>query len=205
VSGFNKIRHKITLRNFGNIFGKGAPGGLRAANEGCQRTNPGAGIDGVIGGPALLLSSKVTLMNSGIIGGGGGGSGGDGATQSTASENYSCQRDGGCNTPTNQTFCTNGNCTGCNRNIGNCSKNVRKCRVFTTTWVWRTCTRSFQQWCPNNNGAAGIDGSGAAGANGAAASTGAGLGRVNGSGIVGANNILEGSANGVIRGGLVNL
>ena len=205
LSGFDVNRHRVTLSNLGNIFGRGGSGGLRAANAGCQRTNPGAGANGIRGGDGLFLGSKTILINSGVIGGGGGGRGGDGATQSTGSENFGCwQQNTGCNVATNGFFCGN-SCGGCSRRDGNCSKNTGRCRSYTNSWFWTTCSRTFTQWCPNNNGTAGTDGSGTAGSNGTANSTGAGTGGSNGGGIVGVGNVDtdQGSILGTIRGGSV--
>ena len=204
ISNFDVNRQRITLRNFGNLFGRGGAGGLRAANAGCQRTNPGAGSSGAPGGNGLFLGNRIILFNSGVIGGGGGGRGGDGATQGTGSENYGCWlQNSGCNVATNSFFC--GSCGGCSRRDNNCSKNQARCRRYTNSWYFTTCSRTFTQWCPNTSGTNGANGSGIAGAAGAAASTGAGLGGANGRGIVNVVNVdtASGSILGVIRGGTV--
>lgn len=206
ISGFNAIREKITLINDGNIFGKGGAGGVRAANGGCQRTNPGAGGNGAVGGPALRLLSEVTLINSGVIGGGGGGGGGDGATRSTATESYSCQQTRylGCNRRSNAIRCDRNRPGSCWRSEGRClggkSTNWRRYDDAYESY-WTTCTRSYTRWCPNASGATGANGSGANGTNGTAYTTGAGSGATAGRGIVGTSRLVSGSIQGTVRGG----
>jgi hypothetical protein len=205
VSDFNSQRHRVTIINRGNIFGKGGVGGIRSANGGCVRSNPGAGGSGTVGGPALRLRSPTILINSGVIGGGGGGGGGDGATQRTYSEPYTCILNTGCNFAGGCSC--GGPCSGCRKADRGCScgKNQTRCRQYNSNNYAATCYRSVTDWCPNSSGAPGGDGSGAAGSNGVAYSTGAGTGRANGIGLDGVGFVLtgQGSVLGVIRGGSV--
>lgn len=206
VSAFNTQRHRVTILNNGNIFGKGGVGGVRAANGGCTRSNPGPGGNGTAGGPALRLRTPVILINNGIIGGGGGGGGGDGATQRTYSEAYTCILNTGCNFAGG---CSCGSpCGGCRRsdNGCNCGKNQSRCRQYNSNNYAATCYRSVTDWCPNSSGRAGWDGLGTAGANGGAFSTGGGLGRANGVGLDGVSFVRtdQGSILGTINGGSIN-
>jgi hypothetical protein len=68
----------VTLINNGEVKGRGGNGG-NGGNAPAPGTTPG--IAGLIGGPALLVSSAVTINNAGggIRGGGGGGGGGGAA------------------------------------------------------------------------------------------------------------------------------
>jgi len=69
----------VTLINNGEVKGRGGNGG-NGGNSPAPGNTPG--IAGLIGGPALLVSSAATINNaSGAIRGGGGGGGGGGAAR----------------------------------------------------------------------------------------------------------------------------
>jgi hypothetical protein len=207
IINFDTTRQKITLINNGNIFGRGGAGGLRAANAGCQTTNPGKGGDAGAGGSALLLQNGVLLFNAGVIGGGGGGNGGDGATSSVVSFPYSCVLKD-CNTCSSDYAkqCTSKECkdltfNGCPmKSDGKCSGGAKRCIGCKGSYT-TTCTGTYTQWCPGNSGGSGVNGSGIAGSNGAVASTGAGLGAIAGYSIVGLGWLLPGSNQGTLNGG----
>jgi len=211
ITGFNPTFHKITLINNGNIFGKGGAGGLRAANAGCQRTDPGPGGNGSNGGWAIILFNDILLTNAGTIGGGGGGSGGDGATTSTVINTYSCSlRDcsdcsaqkygSSCIDPKNYKNCSDKIVNGCpTKRDGNCSGGNKRCD-HCRGWYVGTCTESYTQWCPNSNGAAGGDGTGATGNNGLIYNTGGGSGAAAGLSIYGINRLLPNSVQGTLNG-----
>lgn len=203
ISGFDPNRQRVTIKNAGNIFGKGGAGGAAAAGGGCQTSNPGAGGNGTTGGSALFLANRVKLENTGVIGGGGGGSGGDGATQGTGVQYYQCaQQYSGCPFATGWYFCAGG-CGGCSQDRGGCGKNQRTCQGYTNSWYTTTCSRTVTQWCPNSSGAAGTNGSGGTGSNGTAYSTGAGGGAGPGYSIVGVGFLTQESTIGTLLGGTI--
>jgi hypothetical protein len=212
INGFNPTFHKVTLVNNGNIFGKGGAGGLRAANEGCQTTDPGRGGDGGFGGWAMILQNNILLFNAGTIGGGGGGSGGDGATTSTAtSAPYDCTKKdcGTCGSDygfacVSDDLCSDKWHNGCQRvriKKSSCEGGAKKCFGCRGWYTCvNCCTDSFTQWCPNSSGAAGGDGTGAAGRNGLIYNTGEGFGSTAGLSIYGINRLLPGSVQGTLNG-----
>ena len=72
----------VTLNNNGTILGRGGNGG-HGSTSGCHGCGCSGGVtrgqDGGSGGPALQISSAVTIANAGRISGGGGGGGGGGS------------------------------------------------------------------------------------------------------------------------------
>ena len=67
--------HGLILRNNGNIVGMGGGGG-------------GSNSTGAAGGPALSVSTPVTIYNAGNIAGGGGGGGGGARAYRSANSNF---------------------------------------------------------------------------------------------------------------------